>query len=148
MTGLCCCICGPSHKKLPNVTRSPSLLHSVRLFRTYPPPWLTSITFITTRVSGVPQPRNNTGWSLLHMLQPTQNIIYSCEQQVCVKMRTNTRIMRVRTKLCCLKPHEGKKTLYAAERNNTNSSQSGQEFAPAPQHTQIDINSLAGDLSH
>ena len=47
-----------------------------------------------------------------------------------------------------IKPHEGKKTLCAAERNNTNSSKSGQEFAPVPQHTQIDTNSLAGDLSH
>ena len=33
-------------------------------------------------------------------------------------------------------------------KNYTNSSQSGQEFAPVPQHTQMDTNSLAGDLSH
>ena len=51
-------------------------------------------------------------------------------------------------KLCCIKQHEGKKTLCAAERNNTNLSQSDKEFAPAPQHTQNDTNSPAGDLSH
>ena len=33
------------------------------------------------------------------------------------------------------------------EKNNTNSSQWGQEFAPAPQHKQTDTSSLAGDLS-
>ena len=74
-TRFCRCICGPSHKELPNVTHSPSLLHFVRLLQMQPPPWLTSINLVTTRVSGVPQPRNNTGWSLLHLVQPTQNII-------------------------------------------------------------------------
>ena len=41
-----------------------------------------------------------------------------------------------------------KKTLCAAERNNTNLSQSAQKFAPALQHTQNDTDSPAGDLSH
>ena len=75
MTGLCRCICRPSHKESPNVTTSPSSLHLISLPRTQSPPRLASITFITTRVSGIAQPRNNTWWSLLHLLQPTQNII-------------------------------------------------------------------------
>ena len=75
MTGLCRNICRPSHKESPNVTRSPSSLHLVRLLRTSPLPWLTSITRITTRVSGVAQPRENAKWPLFHLLQSTQNII-------------------------------------------------------------------------
>ena len=51
-------------------------------------------------------------------------------------------------KLCCTTKHEKKETLCAAERNNTNLSQSTQEFAPAPHHTQNDTDSPAGDLSH
>ena len=51
-------------------------------------------------------------------------------------------------KLCCTTKHEGKKTICAAEGNNTNFSQPAQEFAPAPQHTQNDTGSPAGDLSH
>ena len=51
-------------------------------------------------------------------------------------------------KLSCTTKHEGKKTLCAAETNKTNLSQSAQEFAPAPQHTQNDTDSPACDLSH
>ena len=75
MTGLCRCICRPSHKESPNFTSSPSSLHLISLPRTQSPPWLASITFVTTRVSGIAQSRNNTRWPLLQLLQPTQNII-------------------------------------------------------------------------
>ena len=51
-------------------------------------------------------------------------------------------------KLCCTTKHEGKKTLCAGEKSNTNSPQSVQEFAPAPQHRENDTDSPAGDLSH
>ena len=56
----------------------------------------------------------------------------------------------MRRKLRCLTKHEGKETSCAGGKSNTNtnSSQSAQEFAPAPQHTQKDTDSLAGDLSH
>ena len=54
----------------------------------------------------------------------------------------------MRGKLCCTIKHEGKKTLCAGGKSNTNSSQSAQEFAPAPQHTQNDTDSPAGNLSH
>ena len=46
------------------------------------------------------------------------------------------------------KQNEGKKTVCAGERNNTNSSQWGQKFAPDPQYTQNDTDSPAGDQSH
>ena len=54
----------------------------------------------------------------------------------------------MRWKLCGTTKHEGKKTLCAGGKSNTKSSQSAQEFAPAPQHTQNDIDSPAGDLLH
>ena len=41
----------------------------------------------------------------------------------------------MRRKLCCTTKNEGKKTLRAGGKRITNSSQSAQEFAPAPQHT-------------
>ena len=45
------------------------------------------------------------------------------------------------------KQYEGKKTLCAGGKSNTNSSQWGQEFKPAPQHKQTDTGWPAGDLS-
>ena len=75
MTGFCHYICGPSHKESPNFTRSPSSLHLVHLLGTKSPPWLTSITLVTTRVSGITQPRNSTQWPLFHLLQSTQIVI-------------------------------------------------------------------------
>ena len=45
------------------------------------------------------------------------------------------------------KQSEGKKQ-YVLVESNTNSSQWGQEFALAPQHTQNDTDSSAGDRSH
>ena len=71
-----------------------------------------------------------------------------CEEQVCVKHVGKSRIMRMQRKLCSTTKHEAKKTICAAERNKTNLSQSAHEFAPAPQHTQKDTDSPAGDLSH
>ena len=75
MTGFCRNIYGPSHKELSNITYSPSSLHLVRLLGTQPPPWLTSIALATNCVSGIAQPRKNTGWLLFHLLQSTQNVI-------------------------------------------------------------------------
>ena len=46
------------------------------------------------------------------------------------------------------KQHEGKKTLCAGERSNSNSSQWVQEIVPAPQLKQNDTGSRAGELSH
>ena len=42
----------------------------------------------------------------------------------------------------------GNKLVCTGERNNTNSSQWGQEIAPGPQHIQKDTGSPAGDWSH
>ena len=63
-------------------------------------------------------------------------------------MWTKRRTMRMRRKFCCTTKHEGRKILCAGGKSNTNSSQSAQEFAPAPQDTQNDTDSPAGDLSH
>ena len=54
----------------------------------------------------------------------------------------------MRRKLCCTTNNTKEKTLCAGERNNANLSQWGQDIAPAPQHTENDTNSLAGDQSH
>ena len=45
------------------------------------------------------------------------------------------------------KQNEGKKTVCDGKRNNTNSSEWGQEFATAPQHTESDTDPPAGDQS-
>ena len=56
--------------------------------------------------------------------------------------------MNLRRRLCRNINKAKERKQYMLMKSNTNSSQWGQQVAPAPQHTQNDTDSLAGDLSY
>ena len=75
MAGLCRSICGATNKKLTKIACPAHLLHPINPFGSHSSPGLTHVLFIAVCVSGVTQSKNNTSWSLLHLLQLAQNII-------------------------------------------------------------------------
>ena len=85
MAGSCRNICRPSLEKMTNINCPPRLLLLLCPFGQHSSPGLTHVTFNATFVASVTQSRNKTWRPLLHLLQLTQNIIWSCEEQICVR---------------------------------------------------------------
>ena len=63
----------------------PGLFHFIWPFGPQSSTRLTQVALIATSGAGVAQRRISTGRPLLYLPQPTQNIMLSCEQQVCEK---------------------------------------------------------------
>ena len=97
--GLCRNICGPSRKKLTNITGPPRLVPFISPLGPHSSPGLTHVTLIAAFVAGITQSENSTGRPLRYWLKISSNSVNGkCAWKKPSRMERS--IMSVRKKLC------------------------------------------------